>query len=213
MNYITKIDCVSSHVYLGSEEKELLKKYPDINDWRKVLNVVDVYPCLQCYSGFSYCYTNEMKIKNAIYFFELHTLKKLINTIDKEEILALKPIEFIISELFSGKKRIKNSLGDFNCYDFNDSRKTLYKKVYLQMLELLCEEIPKAITNECFVWLNTGRCPEISIVLNSHYITDVSKEDVCYICLTDAPNSLIPNVCSCKNKVHFDCLLSSYTKM
>lgn len=153
----------------------------------------------------------------AIRYLDLDKLKELLDPLSYDKILELKLttysnniLDYVIFELFSQKQtQITPSIDPISLSNINNNSES--SLLTLKLIEYLCKICPRLITNQIFEnILCFSNENKVLSILRNYYIDENSLDDCCIICYSSNNINLINNTCSCKNKIHMECLIELY---
>lgn len=177
----------------------------DIND--------DVYLC-RSYNCNKY-HKSQDSIRDAIYFLNINRLKFLLNSMTRKQVIEYKIyknniLSYILSEFMSVGQGKTTSLASVNWYLFKFNNEC--NKLTLELLQYICSTYPELITQNDIDGANYFNCVPVFDILTLYFIDEnvnenVNENNYCFICNSSHNSQLINNICSCKNKIHLQCLI------
>ncbi|AYV79870.1 MAG: hypothetical protein Gaeavirus1_7 [Gaeavirus sp.] len=160
-------------------------------------------------------------IIKAVYFLEIDKLKIILASTPRETIINLKSsnsnniIDMIVGTSSSVTHSQKPNYNKLTLDMLKPIPSTPEESAALTaaciLLEYLCPNYPELITTKTFELCNINRNQQMYKTLITNYIEpepeSSATSDECHICFSTFPLELIDNICSCKNKIHLNCLL------
>lgn len=176
----------------------------------------NIYYCYKC-KKYHVCSESKQLLK-AIEFLQVDRVKEIINNMTKDELINyrcydLNIMNFILlSQIFKNKSV---SIQLFNFFDgmqkYNSKEQQEAMELYMEILDFICSKVSELITEDMIIWKSDQRANSIVKILTNYYI-DMSSE-CCVICYSSHRSKLIDNTCSCKNKIHLECLIEVTKKL
>lgn len=180
----------------------------------------NIYPCTiwDCDKFHKSADMNDI-LFDSIYFLQIDRIKELIKDIDEKNAMELKRsnhnmLDYIFLHFWSmslgngGKYPTLQSCNISVPDQLLDDNDIIAKQKTFQVLEIICSKYPVMITQKHFDEANAlgPRAKKVYDMLTKYYVDDPDATD-CFLCLSTNTTELIPNTCSCKNKVHLQCLI------
>jgi hypothetical protein len=194
----------------------------------------DIYPCFYYKCNNYHFYEDYIdKIKCAIRFLQINRLKDLfcekdilkINMDMNENIL-----DYLLNHLISisGNNFNIPTIDIIDYSKFNNNR-TIFeyekkninklnlinqsKDLYLQILDYICKNYSELITQKQIEKTVHYNAKPITDILMKYFIeTNIDDNNKCCICFSNIRVQLIDNICLCKNKIHYNCLIDCIQK-
>jgi len=163
----------------------------------------DIYLCKNWKCNKYHKFYGKERLVYAIYYLEIDRVKELINESSKEELLNFHEIKTTnYQEFLNILEYIFLKIDSY----YKSTREPCFN-----LIKHICKIYPEFITNK----LIKGRCYDfiknmnVLQILRNNMIDNENDDEQCIICFSSNKNLLINNTCSCKNKIHLDCLTNS----
>ena len=184
-------------------------------DAKTLIASKNIYPCRNWFCDKFHKSEDKEVLFDAIYFLQPARVKEILQDFDEKLAKESKcqddtMLDYIFLHLmyYRDESHEYPTLARINFFsishpDYNNNSSV--EKI-CEIIEIICAKFPVLIKEEHLETVVGQRIQKLITILTK-YSKDKPNADECFVCSSTYSTHLIPNTCSCKNKVHLECLI------